>query len=196
MAFLIPQVHGRVHLLALAAVAAGGILLPSAPSVDGQSKVSEAQAMAGFLYNLVLFVDWPASALDGQTSIVVGVAGSTSIVRELGAFDGRVVRGRSIRVRQVLEGEDPTGCHVLFVPADAEREGALLLSKIRGKPVLTVGDDEGFLASGGVVRVFVEAARMRFEIDLANAERSHLRLSSKLLGLATRVVRGSHVVSR
>jgi hypothetical protein len=54
--------------------------------------------------------------------------------------------------------------------------------------VLTVGDGRGFAQAGGIIELYVEAARIRFAINVDAAERSGVRLSSRLLGLA-KVVR-------
>lgn len=55
---------------------------------------------------------------------------------------------------------------------------------------LTVGDIQGFARRGGVIGFFLEGNRVRFEVNVDAAERSRLRLNSKLLRLA-RVIRES-----
>ena len=59
-------------------------------------------------------------------------------------------------------------------------------------PVLTVSDGKGFSLAGGIIELYVEGGRMRFAINLDAADRSGLRLSSRLLGLA-KIVRNGHV---
>ena len=63
---------------------------------------------------------------------------------------------------------------------------------IKTLPVLTVSDGKGFSQAGGIIELYVEGGRMRFAINVDAAERSGLRLSSRLLGLA-KVVRDGHV---
>jgi hypothetical protein len=53
-----------------------------------------------------------------------------------------------------------------------------------GAPILTVGDAADFIGRGGMIRFAEVANRIRFEINPGAAERSGLRVSSRLLRLA------------
>jgi hypothetical protein len=66
------------------------------------------------------------------------------------------------------------------------------LGGIKTLPVLTVSDGKGFSLAGGIIELYVERGRTRFAINIDAAERSALRLSSRLLGLA-KVIRNDHV---
>jgi hypothetical protein len=50
--------------------------------------------------------------------------------------------------------------------------------------VLTVSDAEGFASQGGVIGLFLEDNRVRFEVDLTAAQAAGLQISSKLLRLS------------
>ena len=63
---------------------------------------------------------------------------------------------------------------------------------MKGAPVLTVGDGDGFARGGGMIGLFVEDGRMRFAINPNAAQRAGLRLSSQLLKLARIVKEGRH----
>ena len=54
--------------------------------------------------------------------------------------------------------------------------------------MLTVGDTGGFLEQGGIVNFVLEGTKVRFEISQEAAQRAGIRISSRLLRLATRVV--------
>jgi hypothetical protein len=59
-----------------------------------------------------------------------------------------------------------------------------LLQQLRGWPVLTVSDAEGFTSQGGVIGLLLEDDRVRFEIGVAAAQAAGLQISSKLLRLS------------
>ncbi len=59
-----------------------------------------------------------------------------------------------------------------------------LLEAVQGASVLTVGESEGFIASGGVIEFRVEESKVRMEISEAAAKRAGLHISAKLLSLA------------
>ena len=77
-----------------------------------------------------------------------------------------------------------TRAHVVFVGAAEESRFADVLPGIKDKAVLTVGESTGFLDDGGVVRLFLQAQRLRFEINVPAAQRAHLKISSQLQKLA------------
>lgn len=54
-----------------------------------------------------------------------------------------------------------------------------------GVAELSVSDATGFARTGGIIEFYVDSGRMRFAINVDAAQRSGLRLSSRLLGLAT-----------
>jgi hypothetical protein len=63
---------------------------------------------------------------------------------------------------------------------------------LKGVAVLTVGTSDQFARSGGMVGLFVEDGRMRFAINPDAAQRSGVRLSSRLLALAKLVKDARH----
>jgi len=58
------------------------------------------------------------------------------------------------------------------------------MAEVKGKPVLTVADMDGFLRAGGVINFVLEGSKVRFLIDQEAAGRSGLQISSKLMRLA------------
>jgi hypothetical protein len=54
--------------------------------------------------------------------------------------------------------------------------------------VLVVGESDDFAESGGAIELFLEERRVRFEINVEAAERSGIRINSRVLSLA-RIVR-------
>jgi hypothetical protein len=63
-----------------------------------------------------------------------------------------------------------------------------ILSALRGRSVLTVGDSQGFVDAGGMIELLVEDERMRFEVNLHAANEARLKISAKLLSLAKAVL--------
>jgi hypothetical protein len=161
----------------------------------GDVGVPEAHVKAGFLYNFALFVEWPDDAFAGRAEVEVCVAGPDPVLAGLEALRTRSVNKRRVIVRQLTELDDPRTCHVLFFPAIGEAWTAGLLPALARAPVLTVGEDERFTRSGGAIRLFIENARPRFEINLTGVERARLRVSSKMLALAQVIREEGHALA-
>ena len=120
------------------------------------------------------------------------MSGTTGSPRVVEVVRGQHISGHSFDVRVLQDSSKWRACHLLFV-ADAEtRRFAAGLDEIKALPVLTVSDSKGYSLAGGIIEFYVEAGRMRFAINPDAADRSGLRLSSRLLGLA-KVVRNGHV---
>jgi hypothetical protein len=144
----------------------------------------EYSVKAAFLFNFTKFVDWPADAFaDEKSPFQLCVLGEDPFGKSLDdVVANEAVNGRPIVVRRLPRGTDPRSCQILFL-GRTERE-AEVLAGLRGAPVLTVGESDRFLADGGLVNFFLDVRRVRFEIHLPNAERTPLKISSKLLRLA------------
>ena len=63
-----------------------------------------------------------------------------------------------------------------------------IVRALSGLPVLTVGEIDGFLESGGIINFIMEDEKVRFEINNTSARESELEIRSKLLRLAKRVI--------
>ena len=159
---------------------------PAAPDVAPDVAVK-----AAFLFNFAKFAEWPA--LPAGAPIVVCIVGDDGIAAALvDTVRGQNISGHALEVRRPQDSAAWRACHLLFI-ADAEaRRSAGGLGAIRTLPVLTVSDGKGFSQAGGIIELYVEGGRMRFAINVDAAERSGLRLSSRLLGLA-KIIRDGHV---
>lgn len=148
----------------------------------------ESQITAVFLFNFAQFVEWPADAFsDPKAPLEIGIVSADSGVAEslTAAVDGKSVGGHPLAVRRFATPADARACHVLYVegvsPADAER----LVERFRKSPVLTVGNATGFVTAGGIIRLFTEDNKMRFEVNLRAMESARLKISSQLLKMSS-----------
>jgi hypothetical protein len=91
------------------------------------------------------------------------------------------VHGRQLAVRRVDPRALPPGLHVLYVAASPAR--GRLLAAVRSQPVLTVCD--GVPEPGCVVGLVADGDRLRLRIDRLEAMAAQLRISARLLALAT-----------
>jgi uncharacterized protein DUF4154 len=151
---------------------------------------AEYDVKAAFLFNFAKFVDWPPSAFtDGRSSLKLCVLGEDPFGRSL-EVGGEEVGGRKLTVLRAGRLSDPAGCHVLFVSRSERKRLSEILPAVRDDPVLTVGDAEGFLEQGGIINFVLEGSKVRFEINQEAADRAGLKISAKLMRLASRVLPG------
>ncbi|HEX9941487.1 MAG TPA: YfiR family protein [Thermoanaerobaculia bacterium] len=165
--------------------------LLAAPGAVRAQVAAEYDVKAAFLYNFTKFVEWPPSAfIDDGSSLKLCVLGEDPFGKSLQTVAGEEVAGRKLTVLAKGTLPDPAICQILFISRSERERLSEILSGVRGRPVLTVSDTKGFLDQGGIINFTLEGTKVRFEINQESAERSGLKISSKLLRLATRVVPG------
>jgi hypothetical protein len=160
----------------------------SAPSPDIGDALPQPEhgIKAAFLYKFLGYVEWPAGALNNAAApIVIGVLGADDIDDELRTIVAkRRVAQHPIEVRRVGEADALDGVNVLFIG----RDGASALPRVapmaHARSVLLVSDFDGGLEQGSVINLLVVDNRVRFEVSLEAAERSELKLSSRMLAVA------------
>ncbi len=173
-------------------LAASPLVTPPAAPAGNSTRTAQAGSTpmplvkATLLYNFTRFTDWPAGALAGPASaLVVCLLGDDAIAGALESLAGKQTRGRRLGVRRVTNSQEVVGCHLLFI-GDAEQGNlAVLFAALGEAPVLTVAERPDFARIGGIIGLRTQAdGHIGFEINLGNASRVGLKLSSKLLDLA------------
>lgn len=169
-------------LLLLAAFQTAAAPAQEAPEYD---------VKAAFLYNFTKFVEWPPAAFP-DSAFRVCVLGDDPFGKSLKNLTGQEVAGRKLQVLVFREHERirTEDCNVLFISRSERGRLPEILSGVQDSPVLTVADTRGFLEDGGVINFTLEGSKVRFEISQEAADRAGIKISSKLMRLATRVKGG------
>ena len=155
----------------------------------GRIEGSEANVKAAFLYKFGSFVEWPVGAFSSADSpIVFGIAGADDVAAELERIaSGRNLQGHPATVRRIKEGEGIPGVHVLFIGGNhANLRG--LLREAQRPGTLVVTEIERGLELGSAVNFIVTDERVGFEVSVEAAERNGMKISSRMLNVARRVV--------
>jgi hypothetical protein len=149
----------------------------------------EYQIKAGFLYNFTKFVEWPSRRFaDENAPIIIAVLGNNPFEDELQqVVSGRKVNGRAVQIQNVRSIEEIKHAHVVFVSAGEEKALEGNLDALHAAGVLTVGESERFATAGAEIVFTRVDDKVRFEINVAPAERGGLKISAQLQKLATRV---------
>jgi hypothetical protein len=154
--------------------------------VRGQS-IDENQFKAAFLYNIAKFVEWPSgtfkSSRDPIVCCVLGKGPFSSVLED--TANQQVIEQRPFIMRHVYDAGQSEGCHLLFVSASEQKRWVSVSRAIRGRSILTVGEDVEFASNGGIITFkFSESGKANIQINLDRAEQNRLKISSKLLNLS------------
>lgn len=171
----------RARIAGAGLVLAAALLLPVAS--NGQQPLTEAQLKSGFVYNAGIFVEWPPDA-GSPSELVIGFIAGHDVGQPLAALTGKKINGRTISVKPFDPDDNPRDYQILFLGRVDSQLMAAVQERVGDAPVLTIGDSDSFTSLGGVVRLYMEDGRLRFEINMTRAERARLRVSARMLGLA------------
>jgi hypothetical protein len=152
-------------------------------------EATESQVKAAYLYNFGKFVTWPASSVPNDSPREICVLGKDPFGAVLDStVAGESMDGKKIAVRRLARAQEAAHCSILFVGlSEASRLGAIL-PIVRQFGALTVSDIPHFAEHGGVIEFVTQQNKIRFEVNWAAAQQSHLVLSSELLKVAVRVI--------
>jgi len=144
----------------------------------------EFRLKAAFLYNFVAFTEWPN---DSEVTMSLCVYGESPLGEEIEALSGRSVNGRHITIQRENQIENLKDCRVIFITRSAIHNLSHILDSIKDQPALTVSDSKGATAQGIMINMSIEKGKIVFEVNLAEARRVGLNISSQILRLAKEV---------
>jgi hypothetical protein len=145
----------------------------------------EYEVKAAFLFNFASFANWPEGAFDSASApFKVCIIGPDPF----GAVLDDTLRGENVGTHPLIAVRGPAlgevaECHILFVPRHTPDPAPFLQAAANGA-VLTVGEEAGFLRSGGVLQFVIDEGRVRFDINTAPARKAGVSLTSRLLQVA------------
>lgn len=160
-------------------------LVAAAAPASGQT-ATEPALKAAFIFNFAKFTEWPASALPSGSRLALCVISDDQVKAAL----IQLVKGQAIEGHDVVVPTDDTpatSCHILYIPAEARRRNAPVMTAVKNSPVLTVSDSPIIANDDAIAQLFLDGGKMRFAINVDTAQRSQLRISSRLLSLAKNV---------
>ncbi|HTP69159.1 MAG TPA: YfiR family protein [Dongiaceae bacterium] len=156
-------------------------LTPIAGAAQEQPR-DERAVKAAFVFNLTKYVEWPQK----NEEIVIGFVGVSQtgeILRKM--LNGKTSDSRVIRVLLSPSEPDIARCSILYIADPSPKNVRAALEQARGKSILTVGDTETFVRQGGMIGLVTVGEQIQIQIGLENAQAARLKISSRLLNIAT-----------
>lgn len=167
----------------------------------------EYRIKAAFLYNFIKFIDWPREKMpDNDEPIIIGIVESEHFIKAFDPIKNKKVKGKKVILRKFDKlGEMDKNknqsqwmhkiaalkeCHILFFCRFANKKTQnQIIKDLSGFSVLTVGQADGFIESGGNINFIKEGQKVRFEINLKTSKQNELKIKSRFLKLAVRVIK-------
>jgi hypothetical protein len=131
-----------------------------ASAAHGQTQASEADLKSAFLYKFIHYAEWPHEALGASASpIAICVMGQDPLAQVLeAAVSGRTSHERPVVVRRIASPVRSAGATCCSSARRTLRTTEQVVAQVSARPILTVGDAEGFARRGGMIN-FTRAGR-------------------------------------
>jgi hypothetical protein len=159
------------------------LLLPAGASA------SDAEMQALFISKVALYVEWPADAFASPDApVVIGILEDVPFADELASIVvDETVKNRALEVRRLASAAEAEGCHIVVL--GSERRSALrrVARDLRGKSILTVAASRDFAKDGGMLSMEMYRGKVAFEVNYRTAKQSDIKISDRLLKLASNV---------
>jgi len=141
-----------------------------------------------FLYNLAKYVTWPADSFSSDTSpIVIGIVGDAEFAASFDALvEGHKAQGRHIRVMELEPGQSAHGVHLVYFPNGELSQLRAQAKHFDDQPAIRVAESKRFARHGDIGFV-MRNGRIMFYINGENSHRAGMKVSSKLMRLASGV---------
>jgi len=150
-------------------------------SASWSEDLSEHRLKAAFVYNFMVFTEWPPEVGAKLTLCVMGSdMGSALDV----LVNQKLIGTRAVVVQRISERQSVAGCQVLFVSPSAVGDLPRMLESLNGKPLLTLADSPGAALEGVAINMQLRDSKVVFEVNLKALRSAGLTVSSKLLRLA------------
>ncbi len=140
---------------------------------------------AAFVFNFAKFTRWPEQAW-GNTAdpLKLCITGDDHLIDALKQLRGKTIQKRKVSILPLEDAQASGMCHMLYVARSEWERVPSLVDSMRDKPVLTISEIPNFARSGGIIELTERQDRIRFIINQDGAQRTGLKLSSRLLSLA------------
>jgi hypothetical protein len=187
------------------------VLFAASAAVSGQPAPAQSREYiikAAFLYNLAKFVDWPENkATDNNDVITIGIVGKDPFGNAIDPIEGKQVKGRKLLFKKIQgpsqlpnKSDDDKAklreyieqwrkCQIVFICSSEKRDFQEIIKSFTDYHVLTVGEMDKFIESGGILNLIPNEQKVVFEVNLVAARRAKLRISSEVLRLAKRIIK-------
>ncbi len=143
---------------------------------------------SGYVFNVTKFITWPSHAFNFSMSpFILGVFGDKSMATPIvKTLREKKIAGRDWKVEYYDSPEEIRNCHMVFISGVSSLQAESLMTFIKQKHVLTVGDNiPNFCQSGGLINIVGTIPNLGFEVNQNAFKSAKLEISSELLDLAT-----------
>lgn len=135
---------------------------------------------AAFLYRFMEYIEWDGQEQSGDLQIVV--LGDSEIVRPLIEITrDKRINNRRVRVRQFYTPSDINKTDIIFVSKRYKFSVEAVMARVAEQQTLVISESTESFEQGTHINFMIHDNKLKFAVNLRNASRSGIRISSQLL---------------
>ncbi|MCP4692871.1 MAG: YfiR family protein [Desulfobacterales bacterium] len=159
-----------------------------APS-NSWAQTGEYDVKAIVLWKIAQYIEWPGgtNAVDETSPFVIAVLGKNPFGASLENYyltKKRKIKNRKVIIRYLSEMDRMDRFHVLFISKSEEKRIDDILSRVKGKSTLTVGDTKNFGKKGVHINFYVKKRKVQFEVNESAAAAEKFKVDYRLRTIA------------
>jgi hypothetical protein len=141
------------------------------------------KVQAYFIYNFSRMIKWPANYSQGD--FVIGVLGNSQSYQKLVELTiNKKVGMQTIAVKKFSTTGEITNCHILLISSDCSSKINEVNQRLADKHTLIISESDGLIKQGSAIDFLIVDNKLRFKMNVENAEKYNLIVSKSLLDMA------------
>ncbi len=148
------------------------------------AQLPEDQIKSAFVEKFTHFIEWPDDTIQNQPFVIFVFPDSPLLPFLSSLFKQHRVKSKSVHLLVTDNLNLLDSAHIVLIHQKQQHLMPLILTHIKNKPVLTIGDYPDFLEDGGILLLYKEEETLRFAINVTALSQTGLSVSSQLLKLA------------
>jgi hypothetical protein len=149
---------------------------------------SEVQLKTLYLFNFSRFVQWPEPKKDAKIFRFCTYP-QNPLGETLHQLEQRTIHAKPVQINELKSVNDIKDCHAVFIDLDPAADLAKVNAIAIKNHVLTISDRNQFAKQGGMIQMFIEKGKIRFNINFDSSRSAFLQINSKLIKLASDVIK-------
>lgn len=163
-------------------------------SISGERVTNkEYLVKAAFINQFTTFIEWPqlSSAVNTNSYFRLCTFEGSPLISALESLvELNSIKGKKARLSVLSPPDTAENCDLVFIPPGQKGRLSEIVRGVRGQPVLTIGDSEGFAKDGVMINFYTRNEMLAFEVNLNSVDESGFVFSSRLLKLSRIVKKG------
>lgn len=147
----------------------------------------EDRIKAAYIFQFIQFTTWPDTSEFQGPYFNICVLGKESINEPLKLLHSRQIGGKQIKVIFLQDLNDSNTCKILYITKSKKHDLNNILAYLQKMPVLSVSSIDGFAKDGGIIGFVSINNKVRLQINRSNTHSNDIRISAKLLEVASMI---------